>query len=474
MAKKQKYYAVKKGNQTGIFATWAECQEATKGFSCPEFKSFESEDEAKAYLNDEDIVLKNHIMPRLEAGEVVAFVDGSFDATKQIYGYGAYVFAPQNTKPVELCGKGQNEKYLELHNVAGEILGVLNAVDWSWKNGFSKIAIFYDYDGIGKWANGEWKANKTLSQYYKTYIEEKRELLQIDFIKVSGHSNNAYNDRADALAKAAIAENKVMRDSGGNRGYLISNVKEDDIVEMLGRLKEECKGLDYTVVDNGNKKIYSIQFGKDRVTILLYNNIKIMVQGKRSNLFQIVTTSIIENISCGDFIKVLRQAYDIAIDNVKVEVDFKNELPAISSKVLPDNILRLLKQATIDLSNSARGDIEFSKYTFSALKALEGVLKYNLQKCGITMTCPSFNMFMKDATTGIYNLQAVHNANLSNDKVHKLENCYNHLHNNRHTLFHFGVIIGETDVNTRMLDSKQEANEIIRNTLKTIDDNYIA
>ncbi|MDR3021375.1 MAG: RNase H1/viroplasmin domain-containing protein [Clostridiales bacterium] len=51
MAKKQKFYAVKKGNNTGIFLTWEECQDATKGFSGPEFKSFESEQEAQAYIN---------------------------------------------------------------------------------------------------------------------------------------------------------------------------------------------------------------------------------------------------------------------------------------------------------------------------------------------------------------------------------------------------------------------------------------
>ena len=473
MTKKQKFYAVKKGNQVGIFATWEECQAATKGFSGPEFKSFESEEEAKAYLIDEDIVLISQIKPRLDAGEVVAFTDGSFDATKQMYGSGIVIFAPNNSKIIELSNRGNNEKYVELRNVAGEIIAVLNAVDWAWKNGFSKIAIFYDYEGVGKWASGKWKANKSLSLYYQKYIEEKKDLLQIDFVKVSGHSNNAYNDRADALAKGAIADNKVIKDLGGNSGYIISNVKEENIVKTLDKLKSECSGLDYAVVDSGSKKTFSVQFGKDKVAILHFNNIKMMVQGKRSNLFQVVTTGIIENISCGDFIRVLAQAYEISIDNGKVESDFKNELPAVSSLTLPNNILRLLKQATIDLSNSARGDIEFSKYTFSALKALEGVLKYNLHKCGILMTMSAFNMFTKDSS-GIYKLQAAHAAGLTSNTVLQLENCYNHLNNSRHTLFHFGVIVGTMDVNTRMLNTKQEANNIIKATLKVIDENYLA
>jgi ribonuclease HI len=111
-------------------------------------------------------------------------------------------------------------------------------------------------------------------------------------------------------------------------------------------------------------------------------------------------------------------------------------------------------------------------YTFPVLKALEGVLKYNLQKCGIVMTSTAFTMF--DKIGGVYNLQVAHSVGLSSDHIIKLENCYNHLNNNRHTLFHFGVIIGGVDTNTRLLKTKKEADDIIKDTLKIIDDNYIA
>ena len=35
-----KYYAVKNGRQTGIFESWAECEEQVKGFSGAVYKSF--------------------------------------------------------------------------------------------------------------------------------------------------------------------------------------------------------------------------------------------------------------------------------------------------------------------------------------------------------------------------------------------------------------------------------------------------
>ena len=90
------------------------------------------------------------------------------------------------------------------------------------------------------------KTKTTLSSYYKRYIDDKNGIISIEFIKVSGHSNNKYNDRADKLAKSAIFENKVIRDLGGNSGYIISPVVEENIVSLLNILKADCQGLDYS------------------------------------------------------------------------------------------------------------------------------------------------------------------------------------------------------------------------------------
>ena len=205
MSKKNKIYAVKKKGRTiGLFSNWEDCKRAVEGFSGAIYKSFESEEEARAFLEDIDIVKNDYISPRLNAGKVVAFTDGSFDADNKVYGSGVCIFAP-NDIYVELRSSGRNENYI-LRNVAGEIMAVLNAIDWACKNGYNQISIFYDYEGIGKWATGEWKTKTTLSSYYKRYIDDKKGIISIEFIKVSGHSNNKYNDRADELAKSAIFE----------------------------------------------------------------------------------------------------------------------------------------------------------------------------------------------------------------------------------------------------------------------------
>ena len=48
-------------------------------------------------------------------------------------------------------GNGENPESLVLHNVAGEMLGAMYAVQWCLKNEYPAIKICYDYAGIEAW-----------------------------------------------------------------------------------------------------------------------------------------------------------------------------------------------------------------------------------------------------------------------------------------------------------------------------------
>ncbi|HPG33124.1 MAG TPA: RNase H1/viroplasmin domain-containing protein, partial [Lentimicrobium sp.] len=47
MAKKQKYYVVWSGRETGIFNSWEECERQISGFKTARYKSYDSIQEAK-------------------------------------------------------------------------------------------------------------------------------------------------------------------------------------------------------------------------------------------------------------------------------------------------------------------------------------------------------------------------------------------------------------------------------------------
>ncbi len=122
-----KFYAVKKGNQTGIFECWADCQTATKGYSSPEFKSFTTKEEAEAYLQNRDIWVEK-VEKDNSDGYLVAFTDGSYDKDLKRYSYGVKFIRPDGSEE-DICGYGSNQAYIDSNNIIGEIFGVINALD---------------------------------------------------------------------------------------------------------------------------------------------------------------------------------------------------------------------------------------------------------------------------------------------------------------------------------------------------------
>lgn len=69
MAKKAKYYAVKKGLRTGLFTSWDETKPLVHNFKGPQFKSFSTKEEALAYLNDNNQNTKNETKSKSEPKE---------------------------------------------------------------------------------------------------------------------------------------------------------------------------------------------------------------------------------------------------------------------------------------------------------------------------------------------------------------------------------------------------------------------
>ena len=198
-----KYYAVKEGNETGIFKTWEECKVAIAGYKGAKFKSFQSEEEAIAFMEGQDF-WESKVLQDIEAGYLVIFSDGSYDDEIKKYSYGAVIIGP-GLKEVHLSANGNNEKYISSRNVIGEVLGVLNGLNWALTKGFTKVKVYHDYEGLSKWADGEWFAKSEVGKMYiSKYKERFVGKIDVVFEKVKGHSNSKYNDIADKLAKEAL------------------------------------------------------------------------------------------------------------------------------------------------------------------------------------------------------------------------------------------------------------------------------
>ena len=209
MAKK-KIYAVRKGHNTGLFNTWAECQKATAGYSGAEFRGFTEKEEALAFLNMETTKTVSGDKSKEAAGVVevpenmvIAYVDGSFEKSIGRYAFGCVLLTPDGQE-IRESGSGSDPAGVAIRNVAGEMLGAMNAVKWAQENGYPAVEIRYDYEGVEKWVTGVWRAKTPLTSKYAVHMQEAGKKIQISFCKVAAHTGNHYNEEADQLAKSAL------------------------------------------------------------------------------------------------------------------------------------------------------------------------------------------------------------------------------------------------------------------------------
>lgn len=219
-----KFYAVAKGKKIGIFKTWKECEESVKNFKGASYKSFFSYDEALKFvenfekkdfeLNDieSDKNIKKFVEKDLLNEVVSIFVDGSYDKFKNKIGYGILIINDLDRNKWVLISEpissSNYNKYKNHNNVTGEIFGTIKSISYCISHNFKKVRIYYDYEGIKKWATKEWSSKTPISILYSNYIDEikrKYKDFEVNFQKVKSHSGIEYNDIADSLAKKSLS-----------------------------------------------------------------------------------------------------------------------------------------------------------------------------------------------------------------------------------------------------------------------------
>lgn len=214
----KKYYGVKKGKITGVFNDWEDCRDSISGYPNAEYRGFATYGEVCDYLGiapeevQEELAGgklpdggKNLAGGKEPAPHLVVYVDGSYDDSLKKYAFGCVFLLPDGRIFTEF-GNGDNPQSLKHRNVTGEMLGAMYAVKTAMLDGFHRIEIRYDYEGIEKWVTGAWKSKTELTGKYAAAMREWSRSIQISFTKVPAHSNVKYNELADKLAKQGLVE----------------------------------------------------------------------------------------------------------------------------------------------------------------------------------------------------------------------------------------------------------------------------
>ena len=138
------------------------------------------------------------------------YIDGSSIYKLKMFGW-ACVIVDDDDKVVRVeYGYSDDKRYAQSHNVAGELIASMKAIDYAISKGEDMIKIFYDYHGIEFWATGEWKnrQGKPIVTDYIAFIKDRSKKIKISFQKVIAHTGIRHNELADQLCRGAI-QNRV-------------------------------------------------------------------------------------------------------------------------------------------------------------------------------------------------------------------------------------------------------------------------
>lgn len=169
------------------------------GYPKAEYKSFKTEEEALSYLHPKEDINSSE---KENVTEDYAYVDGSYNAVTQTYGYGGFLV--HGGREYVLQGSGNEEEMASMRNVAGEVCGSMAAIAKAVELGMKELTILYDYMGIEMWARGDWKTNKQGTKAYADYVASVKDSIHLRFVKVEAHTGIEGNERADRLAKEAV------------------------------------------------------------------------------------------------------------------------------------------------------------------------------------------------------------------------------------------------------------------------------
>lgn len=493
---KSKFYAVIVGKKTGIYGTWDECKAQTEGVSGAKYKSFSSLEEAERYMSEtnndnsdvEDTMalskddLNSQVekaIAALNKNEVIAFVDGSYDVTQKKSAFGAIIFSHGGNRDVlyKAFTEDLGKKFISLRNVAAELEAVKESINWALQYNKSKISIYYDYEGIEKWTDAQWKANNTITKEYVRFIQEKRALLQIEFIKVPAHSGVQFNEDVDAIARNALLAEGHKTYNDGSVYFVGYSVQDwQTIIQCINDENaglsegEEISPLVLSKETIGMREKIKVTQANSSVVINCYRNSKSYVQGKQTALFQkIISTaiSLLENNQT--VIETLNNYHALTLTANEVETKFDQMLPNYRHES-QKHYTNLLSAIYNTMLTGYMPDYTclvtpiFRAYEYYLHRILGDIMGLDTEKDN---GGNNFSFFSKNAV-GLYECNSPNRNVLSAQQLNYLNKLYTKYNSVRHPYSHWSA----NDVDTAVITCIDEARNLLNDGISLINKYY--
>lgn len=493
---KTNFMLLKSEKFRGYIIHGGQCEEQVKGISGAEYKSFTTLKEAENYIQvsdsgnpavdqsdvatsseDMNTIVESRISSLTE-DEVIAFVDGSYDVTEEKSAFGAIIISCGGNKDTlyKAFTKQLGEEFISLRNVAAELEGVKEAVNWSVLYKKKKITIYYDYTGIEQWAIGQWKAKTIITKNYVSFISEKRKLIDIFFVKVAAHSGINLNEEVDALAKNALLAKGYKTYNDGSVYFVGYGLT--DWESIVACINEENKNLsDQEIVPItlnsekiGTKDKIKITDSKHFVAINCYTNNKSYVQGKQTVLFQKIIATAIELLGTKQsVIETLNSYHALTINEIEVENKFEQLIPHYRRET-EKHYSNILSAVYNSMLTGYMPDYTclvtpiFRAYEFYLHRILGDVM----QLCTATdKGTNNFSFFSKNLS-GLYECSSKNTSMLSTSQVNYLNKLYTTYNSVRHPYSHWSF----DDVDTAVIVDMDTARQILLDGLTLFNQYY--
>ncbi|SNR71848.1 RNase LS family HEPN domain-containing protein [Flavobacterium sp. ov086] len=266
---------------------------------------------------------------------------------------------------------------------------------------------------------------------------------------------------------AHFVKEKGVTDNRENSISSISNVNIDDFKTVI-----ECLGIDYQTLTIEDKEIpYGIQ-----KKIVIETGEQVVFNYYETNTLTITGRPLLLHNSTINYFTELNylkpeHRFDTAIQYYQIQTkyeDYENELKAripLAYDHLPENIKALILSAII-LEKIEIDLPDHSSFAFNILKALEGLMKHLLFLKGVSID-RNFDIFKKDIEPVEIRDSKKQIIGCAKTVV-VIEKLYEYYKKERHTIFHTEYI----DLTTRIIEKREDAIEILNNSLALINDSY--
>ena len=489
MAKK-KYYAVRVGKKPGIYETWEQCKEQVDSVSGAQYKSFSTLPEAETYLlgtdADDSVTISDELNVQVEKKiallgeqEIISFVDGSFDVKEEKSAFGVIILSHNGNKDIlyKAFTKQLGEEFISLRNVAAELEGVKEAINWAIQYNKKIITIYFDYEGIEKWATGQWKANNNITKEYVSFIQEKKRRIDIEFVKVPAHSGVIYNEEADAIASNALLAKGHKTYNDGSVyfvGYGVDDWKS--IVQCLNEENESFEQEDIAPINVGVEEIGSrhkikVMQADNTVTINCYNNSKSYVQGKQTVLFQKLIATAVELLENKQgVVETLNSYHALTLTAEEVENKFEQLLPHYKHDT-DKHYANLLSAVYNTMLTGYMPDYTclvtpiFRAYEYYLHRILGDVMKLTTQT---NSGANNFKFFSK-TPSGLFECNNSQKSLLTESQLNYLNSLYTKYNSVRHPYSHWSAM----DIDTAVITDIETARQLLLDAFKLIDQYYV-